>query len=133
MCFHARRVARISNVRRQNRASRLVEPHVRHDSAAKKCCDTQARAVEELIGNHEIERRQIISKRTDRADGKNSLHSKHLQRADIRAVIYLARREAVTASMSRQESHAASLERAGHDGVRGIAERRLHPRSRAYR
>src|SRR5580658_9738590 len=90
MSFHTGRIASFSDVRGQDGASRLVESHVSYDSTAKKRCDTQACAIEELVGDYEIERRQIVAKRTDCADGQNSFHSKHLQRAYIRAIIYLA-------------------------------------------
>src|SRR6202043_1220629 len=62
MRFHAGRIAGISDVRRQNSASRLVEPDMRHDSAPKKCCRTQPGAIEELVRDHKIERWQIIAK-----------------------------------------------------------------------
>ena len=107
-------------------AGGLVETHVRDDAAAEKSGDAAARAIEKLVRNQEIERRQIFAQRADSADGNNSLGAEHFQSADVRAVVDFARREAMAAAVARQERDALPFERADHDRIGGIAERRLH-------
>src|SRR5271155_506666 len=96
-------LARRRKMRRERPASRLVESDVRDDSAGEKGGGPAARAIEELIGYQKIERWQIVAQRSHGAYGNNSLGPQHFQRANIRPVIDLARREAVAPAMTRKK------------------------------
>src|SRR5580704_7968691 len=104
------------------RTRRLIESHVRDHASAEKRRHAPTRSVEKLIGDYEIEWRQIIAQRSHSAHRNNPLHSQHLECANIRAVIDFAWSEPVPAPMPRKESHAAPLQQSRDDRVRGFAE-----------
>src|SRR5580704_9225689 len=108
------------------RASGLVEADVSHDAATEKCSDAQAGAVEELVGNQEIERRQIIAQRTYRAYGNNSLRAQQFHRENVCAIVDFARREEMATSVAGEKRDATTFERPRDKSVRGIAEGSLH-------
>src|SRR5580700_1281626 len=95
------------------RAGGLVETDVRDDAATEKCSDAQARTIKELIGDKEIERRQIIAKRADGAHGNNPLRAKQLHREDVCAIVDFARREKMAASVAGEKRDATAFERTG--------------------
>src|SRR5215472_2267037 len=99
---------------------------MRHDSFTEERSGAQARAIEELVGHQKIEWRQIVAKRTHSANGDDSLCSQHLQRENIRAIGYVARRKAMAACVAREKSHAPSFQSPYDESVRSIAERRLY-------
>src|SRR5271168_4655662 len=101
MSLHARALARFGQMRREIRAGGLVESHVRDDSAAEKCGNALAGTIEELIGDQEIERRQIVAQRSDSAGGNNSLDAQQFHRVNVRAIIDFARRKKMTSPMPR--------------------------------
>src|SRR6202021_2225681 len=108
------------------RASGLVEADVSHDAATEKCGDSQARAIEELVGDEEIERRQIIAQRAYRAYGNNSFRAEQLHREDVRAIVDFARREEMAASVAGEKRDTTIFEGPRDKSVRGIAEGSLH-------
>ena len=126
MGFHSGPVASFSDMSRQVRAGGLVKPDVRHHSAPEECGHAQARAIEELIRDKKIQRRQIIAKRAHGADRENSFNPEHFHGADVCAIVNLARCETVATSMPGQESHPAAFQCADDDRVRRIAKRSLH-------
>ena len=126
MSFHAGAFARVREMGREMRAGGFVETDMRDDAAAEESGDAAARTVEKLVGNQEIERRKIVAKRAHRAHGNDALDADHFQGADVRAIIDLARRKTMAASMAGEKSDAAAFERAGNDRVRRIAEGCLH-------
>src|SRR5271169_1190085 len=101
------------------RAGGLVEADVRDDSVAKESGDAEARAIEELVGDEEIERRQVVAERADCADRDDSLDAQELHCENIGAKIDFAGREAMSASVAREEHHAAAFQRSGDECVRG--------------
>src|SRR5690348_8378311 len=61
MNFHADARAGISKLSGQISAGRFVEANMSDDAIAEKCGGAKTRAVEELVGNQEIKRRQIVA------------------------------------------------------------------------
>ena len=61
MNFHAGGIAGGAEHSAELRAGGLIEAHMRHDPAAEKCGDAQARAIVKLIGDEEFERAQIFA------------------------------------------------------------------------
>src|ERR1700736_6567779 len=108
------------------RASGLVEADVHSDAAAKESRDAAVRAIEELVGDEKIERREILAKRADGADRNQTLDSEHFHDVNIGTIVDLTRREAMAAAVAGQECHAAASGGGGDDGIRGIAEGSLH-------
>src|ERR1700675_878669 len=108
-------------------ASGFVEANVRdYATVCKKSGRAAPRTVEKLIGNQKIKRREIIAERTHRADGYHAFYAKQLQCANIGAIIDVARREAMSPPVPREERNSQPFERPDYDRVRRIAERRLH-------
>src|SRR5690242_11094223 len=107
-------------------AGRLVERDVRNEAAAEKSGSTVFGAVDELVHYHEFSRTQLLLERTDGADGNDALDTQNFQRVDVRAEVDFGGQDAMPAAMAREESDALPLKQAEHDGVRGIAERRLN-------
>jgi phenylalanyl-tRNA synthetase alpha subunit len=52
--------------------------------------ETRASAVEKLVGDQKIERRQILAQRAYGADRNDAFHAEHFHRADIGAVVDFA-------------------------------------------
>ena len=57
------------------RADRIGEADVRHQPVAEESRDAAARAIEELIRNHEVERLVLLLQRSDRAQRNDPLHA----------------------------------------------------------
>ena len=83
-------------------------------------------AIEKLIGDQKIQRRQVVAQRAYRADGNDAFDAEHFHRADVGAVVDVARRIHVAAAVTREKCHALPFQRADDDCVGGIAERSLH-------
>ena len=73
----------------------MREADVRDQAVAEKCRDAPARAVDELIGNHEIQRLVLFLERAHRAERKNALHAQRFHAPDVGAEIQLRWREAM--------------------------------------
>src|ERR1700735_2397544 len=123
--FYSCPVGSISDMRRQMCTYGLFKAYVRHHPAAKECGHTQMCAIEKLVWDNKIQRRQIIAKRSHGTDRQNSFHSEHLQCANIRAIIYLTWRKTMAASVPSQECYAPAFKSADDYRVRRIAERGL--------
>src|ERR1700735_1964873 len=78
MSFYSGPVGSIGDVRCQMRADGLVKAYVRHPPAAKECGHAQMCAIEKLVWDNKIQRRQVIAKRPHGTDRENSFHSEHL-------------------------------------------------------
>src|SRR5580692_9491617 len=82
-------------------------------------------AVEKLIGNEELKRRQILAQRAHRAHGNDLLDAEHLHGADVRAIVDFRRRNEVPATVPREKRNALAFQGADYDGLRWIAKGRL--------
>src|SRR5579862_5001329 len=112
---------------RERAAGGLGEADVSDDTVVEERGHASAGTVEKLIRDHEIEGWQIFAQRSDSADGKNALGTEHFQGADVGAVVYVARRNAVAAAVASEKGDATAFECADDDGIRRITEWSLHP------
>ena len=108
-----------------SRADRIGEADVGHQAFAEEGGDAAARAVEELIGDDEIERPVLLLERSHRAERDDALHAQRLHAVDVGPEIQLRGREAMPAAVPRQERHLPARQLAHHVIVRRPAERRL--------
>ena len=99
---------------------------MRHEPFAEERRDAPARAVEKLVGNHEIERPVLLLQRSHGAQRENALDAERLHPEDVRAKVQLRWRDAMPARMARQEGDLAARESAQHVIVGGLPERRLN-------
>ena len=108
-------------------ADGIGEADVRDDAVAEKSVDAMAGAVEELVGDHEVERLVLFLQRADRGNRNDALDSQLLEAVNVRAEIQFAGQKSVPAPMARQKGDFASFERAQNIGVGRIAKRSLLP------
>src|SRR5213594_31969 len=107
-------------------ADRIGHPDVGDDALAEEGRHAPLREVDELAGNHQVERPDVLLHAADGGHRHDALDTERLQAPDVGAEVQLRRRQAVAATMARQEDHGASLELAGAELVGGIAEGRAH-------
>jgi len=101
----------------------VSESDVSDNSVAEKSINPMAGAVEELVGNHELQRFVLFLERSNGRDGDDALDAELLESVDIGAEIELARHEAMAASVTREERDLATLEGAADVRVRRGTER----------
>ena len=89
--------------------------------------DAVPRAIEELVGNHEVERLVLFLERADRRDRNDSLHAQLFEAIDIRAEVQLGGKNTVSAAVTGEERDLAPFECSEDVGVRRLTERRLLP------
>ena len=87
------------------RADRIGEADVRHQAFAEKGGRAAARAVEKLVGDHEIERPVLLLERADRAERNDPLHAQLFDAVDVGAEVHLRRRDAMPAAVPGQKCH----------------------------
>ena len=85
---------------------------MRDQAFAEEGRDAAARAVEELVGDDEIERAMLFLERADGAEGDDALHAERFHAVDIGAEVQFRRRDAVTAPVAREKRHLLAGERA---------------------
>src|SRR5229473_847780 len=124
MHLHAFVDAGIREHARQRSAGRMREGDMRDETIPEKGGGAILGSIKKLIGNEKFPWLQVFFQRTDRAHGDDALHAQELHGVNVRAVIDLARQDAMPAAVARQKCHALSFQRAKHDSIRGIAERR---------
>ena len=102
--------------------NRIAKSDVRHDAVAEKGIDPMAGAVEELVGDDEVERLVLFLQRTDRRDRNDALHAELLETVDVGAKVQFAGQHLVAASVPRQKCDLAAFESPQNVSVRRIAE-----------
>ncbi len=107
------------------RAHRIGEADVRHQAFAKKSGDPAARAVEKLVGDHELQRRMFFLQRSHRAERHDALDAQRLESVNIRAKVQLRRRMAMAAAVARQKRDLFARELPDDIRVRRHAPRRF--------
>src|SRR5258706_2778014 len=81
-----------------------------------------ARPVDELVREDDVGRRVLLFHRADGARRKNRVDAEELEAEDIGAIVQLARRETMAASVAREEGHAHAVDLADDVDVGRIAE-----------
>ena len=109
------------------RTDRIGKSNVSHDAFTEKRIHAMTRAIEELIGNYEVERLVFFLQRTDRGHGDDPFHTELLEAINIGAKIQFGGKNAMAASMPRQECDFAPFESAQDVSVRRFAEWSLLP------
>ena len=82
----------------------MREADMRDQAFAEKRRHPAARAVDKLIGDHEIERLVLFLERPHRAQRKNPLHAQRLESVNVRAEIQLRRRNAMALARAAPET-----------------------------
>src|SRR5262249_44019478 len=80
------------------------------------------REIDELIGDDQIEWPDVVLHAANGGDRDDPLHAERFQAPDVRAEVQLGRRQAMPATVPRQEDDRAAVEGAGAELVRRIAE-----------
>ena len=104
------------------RANRIGESDVGHDAFAEKRVHAMASAIEELIGDHEIEWLVLFFQRSDRGDRKDAFDAELLETVNVGAEIQLRGKNAMPTAMARQKRNFAAFERAQNIGVGRVTE-----------
>jgi hypothetical protein len=103
-------------------AGGLVESDVGDDAVAEESGFAAFGAVEELVGNKEFPRPEVFLKGAYGAYGDNPFDAEKLHGVDVGAEVELARRNAVTARVTREKGYALPFHRANDEGVGGISK-----------
>ena len=98
---------------------------MRYHAATEKSVDPMAGAVEELIGDNEIQRLMLFFQRSDRGNGNDALDAELLEAMNVGAEVQFTGQDAVASPVARQECDLAAFERAADIGIRRRAKRRL--------
>src|SRR5215469_10405399 len=108
-------------------ADGVGETDVRDNSVSEESIHAVACAIEELVGDHEVEGLVLFLQRSDRGDGDDALDAQLLEPVDVSTEIQFAGQDAVAASVTREEGHLTAFERTANVGVGSCAERSLQP------
>src|SRR5262249_5065432 len=109
----------------QLRAYRIAKPDVSNKAIAEERIDAVPRAVEELIRNHELQRRVLFLQRPDGRQRNDALHSELLKAVDIRPEIQFAGKQAVSSAMPCEERYFAPVKISKNIRIRGLTKWRL--------
>ena len=104
----------------------MREADVRDDAVAEERADAALRAIEELIGDEQIERRVFFFQAPDRARRQQPLDAERLEAVDVRAEIQIRGLDLVSLAVTREEHDVLARELPRHVRSRRRAERRLH-------
>src|ERR1017187_6295983 len=102
----------------------MREADMRHQSIAEERRRAAPRAIEELIGDDELERAVLLLERTHGAQRNDALYAQHPEAPDVGAEVQLRRRGAMTSPVPREKRDLLARERAHHVRVRWVAPRR---------
>ena len=103
----------------------LAHPHVYHQTrSVEEGHGALAGSVDQLVGHHDVQRLDVLAHAADGAHGDDPLHAERLERPDVGAGVDGGGRNAVAATMAREEGHLHAVQAPATDGVAGIAERR---------
>ena len=116
------------------RVARRSSPASPQNGCAKPTCATRPlpknvlirplRAIEELIGDDDVERLVFLLQAADGARREDALDAEHLEAEDVGAEVQLGRQQPVAGAVPRQKRHALAAQRADDVRARRIAERR---------
>src|SRR5262249_30946472 len=107
-------------------ANGIGETYVCDDAAAEKRAWPLRRAVDELIGDDDVARRDLLLQTADGADRDNALDTELFHREDIGAEVDFGGQRNVAAAMPGQKNDARAVERSRDEDIGRTAERRGH-------
>ncbi len=105
------------------RADGIGEADVGDQAFAEEGGDAAAGAVEELVGDDEIERAVLFLERADGAEGEDALDAERFHAVDIGAEVQFGGRDAMAASVAREEGDVAAGEFADDVSYRKVRRR----------
>src|SRR6267378_8146908 len=120
-------VAGLAEQSSQLRANGFRETDVRGHAIPEKSGHAVPGAIVELVGNQEIERFQILLKRTDGADRDDSLDAELFHSVNVGAIIYFCRQKTVPARVACKKRDALPFQLADNERVGRVAERSFYP------
>src|ERR1035441_1688911 len=91
-------------------ADGLAKSNVRHQSVTEEGVHAMPGAIDELIGNHEIQRLVLLLQRTHRRQRKNALHPELLESVNIGAIRKLGGHQTMSAPMTGEERDLAATQ-----------------------
>ncbi len=94
-----------------------------YDSVAEEGVDAMTRAIEELVGDDEVEGFVLFLERSDGRDGDNALDAELLEPVNIGAEVESAGQDAVATSVASQECDLAAFKGAADIGIGRAAKR----------
>src|SRR5439155_15867640 len=103
------------------------ELHVRDDAAAEERAAAPSRAVDELVGDDDVSRRDLLAQASDGAHRDYPFRTELLHPVEVGAERKLRGEQSMPAPVARQEDEPRAAEAADHELVGGIAEGRLEP------
>ena len=105
----------------------MREADVRDQPFAEKSGYASACAIDELVGNHEIERLVLFLERAHRAERKNALDAQRFHAPDVGAKVQFRGRDAMPAAVPREKRNFLARQLAHDIGVRRRAPGRRRP------
>src|SRR5579864_8652364 len=99
---------------------------MRNETAAEETLFPCMRAIDELVGKHEMPGRQVFAKRSASRDRNNVRAAGALKSVDVGAVIDRRRRMDVASPVARQENHFDARKPAEKKLVRDLAPGRVN-------
>ena len=99
---------------RDDLAHRVAEGHVADDAVAEEGRVSIERPVDELVGNDEVRRLMLFLERAHRRYRQNVFDAEHLHAVDIGAEVEFAGKQAVPASVARQERDRPAIQLSYH-------------------
>ncbi len=106
-------------------AEGVGEAHVHDDALAEERAGPRLGAVEELIGNYDVERLELFAQAADGAGRHDLLDAEQHHAPDVGAVVDLGGQDAVTTRVARQEGGRHAAQVAHEERVAGRSERSL--------
>ena len=111
----------------QRGADGMGKGDVRHQLFVEECGSPPASAVEELVGQHEVQRLEFLAERADGAEREDILDTELFESVDVGAKIEIGGHDAVAAAMPGQEGHFPSGDAPNHVRVGRCSPRRVDP------
>src|ERR1700686_2750702 len=101
---------------------RIGKRNVSYDAIPEESIHAMTSAVEELIGNYEVQWLMFFLQRTDRGHGDDPFHAELFEAINVGAKIQFSGENAMAASVARQKCNFAAFECAQDVSIRGFAE-----------
>ena len=110
----------------ETRADRMRHRDMSDAAGAEEAFLAREAAVDELVDDHEMSRRQFLFQAADRGEREDVGDAEALHRVDIGAVVQPARRDFMAAAVAGQKHHLHAFEHAAEKFIRRRSPRRFH-------
>src|SRR5262249_54807044 len=125
LAHHAIVLAGLADRPRDLGTYRVAEAHMGHDPVAEERGHAVERAVNELVGDHEVSGLVFFLEGAHGRNRNNAFHTQLFHAMNVGAKVKLAGKNAVSAAVPGKERDFAAFQRAQYESVRGFAKRRL--------